>query len=524
MRRHLIIIVFLSILCGIAETWASVYPCGDNPALQCHLLRRPSELVIYDPDLNITWIRDANIAATLGNFGAGLMTREEALSFVNYVNTYIRPAGKSDWRLPKTSAEPDPGCTEQYNQGYGCTRSEFAHLYYNQLGNRAGNLQGTGQPWLVNRGLFSNIEIDRSYWTEWDIESQSTNRIVFHWLSGQQRTVDASDLSEKYYVWLVRDGDTAPFALHDNGDGTITDTMSGLMWLKDGSYLKTSGAGDNGLMTWQEAMNWAANLVINGYDDWRLPKSLENDPDCQVGATPQIAVHCRGSEMGHLYWNQGVSVLTPGPFINVPGRGFYNWSGTAWSEHPDQRTWVFEFYQGQQGAGNNSANIKLNAWPVRDPKPSDTPTGANATVSPTSGITVSFANVSTGGSTNVTTSPVDPSDGSAQIQFLGQFYNITTTATFTPPITVCLTYPENTEPADLSIMHWNGTTWEALTDVQINADTRQICGKIMSLSWFGIARNPRPFLSRQHVIIIAFALLIIVFVIVAFLRRHRSQT
>jgi hypothetical protein len=45
----------------------------------------------------------------------------------------------------------------------------------------------------------------------------------------------------------------------------------------------------------------------------------------------------------------------------------YNWSGTAWSEHPDQRAWTFEFYQGQQGAGNIAPGVKLNAWPVRGP-------------------------------------------------------------------------------------------------------------------------------------------------------------
>jgi hypothetical protein len=55
----------------------------------------------------------------------------------------------------------------------------------------------------------------------------------------------------------------------DNGDGTISDTHSNLMWKKDDSY-KEFGYG----ITWFEAHDYCEMLndkKFAGYDDWRLP-------------------------------------------------------------------------------------------------------------------------------------------------------------------------------------------------------------------------------------------------------------
>lgn len=52
----------------------------------------------------------------------------------------------------------------------------------------------------------------------------------------------------------------------DNGDGTITDLATGLMWMT-----ADSGSG----MEWEEALEWSENLEYAGYDDWRLPDAKE---------------------------------------------------------------------------------------------------------------------------------------------------------------------------------------------------------------------------------------------------------
>jgi hypothetical protein len=86
--------------------------------------------------------------------------------------------------------------------------------------------------------------------------------------------------------------------LVDNGNGTITDTDRGIMWLQDANYAKTSGYDADGLMTWSEAMIWAEQLVFAGWNDWRLPVLLVNDPSCYSGRDH----NCTGSEMGHLFY------------------------------------------------------------------------------------------------------------------------------------------------------------------------------------------------------------------------------
>ena len=52
----------------------------------------------------------------------------------------------------------------------------------------------------------------------------------------------------------------------DNGDGTITDQATGLMWQK---------ADDGQTRDWPEALQYAKNLNFAGHSDWRLPNAKE---------------------------------------------------------------------------------------------------------------------------------------------------------------------------------------------------------------------------------------------------------
>ena len=48
----------------------------------------------------------------------------------------------------------------------------------------------------------------------------------------------------------------------DNGDGTISDTKTGLMWVSK----------DNGVpINWPDAVEYCKNLRVGGYTDWRMP-------------------------------------------------------------------------------------------------------------------------------------------------------------------------------------------------------------------------------------------------------------
>jgi len=56
-----------------------------------------------------------------------------------------------------------------------------------------------------------------------------------------------------------------PLSFTDNGDGTVTDNITGLMWQK----------ADGGEMTADSSVNYVKNLRLAGYSDWRLPTCVE---------------------------------------------------------------------------------------------------------------------------------------------------------------------------------------------------------------------------------------------------------
>lgn len=137
----------------------------------------------------------------------------------------------------------------------------------------------------------------------------------------------------------------AQAALIDLGGGLIHDNDYDLIWLQDANYAQTSGYDADGLLSWDEAMTWAQNLVYGGYDDWRLPSPLNQDD-----SGPCLGNNCIESEMGHLYYTE-LGNIAGGPLTNV-GNFLNLMSGTYWSnmEGPLSTAWGFHFDNGAQGA------------------------------------------------------------------------------------------------------------------------------------------------------------------------------
>jgi hypothetical protein len=95
----------------------------------------------------------------------------------------------------------------------------------------------------------------------------------------------------------------------DNQDGTVTDTITGLMWIKNGWRMDFFSA-----LTWQDAMERCDNFRHAGYDDWRLPtieewKSvIDANKECPALVEPNpfenIIVHMP-------YWSKSQFVYGP---------------------------------------------------------------------------------------------------------------------------------------------------------------------------------------------------------------------
>ncbi len=91
----------------------------------------------------------------------------------------------------------------------------------------------------------------------------------------------------------ARKAPAEPFV--DNGDGTVTDLRSGLMWQK------SEGAA---AATWEEALQYAAGLELGGHKDWRVPGIKElfslNDP---AATRPSIDGKYFPETPAALYWS-----------------------------------------------------------------------------------------------------------------------------------------------------------------------------------------------------------------------------
>jgi len=89
-----------------------------------------------------------------------------------------------------------------------------------------------------------------------------------------------------------------PPSYTDNGDGTIKDNVTGLIWQK----------GESGEMTWESAFKYCDGLEISGYDDWRLPVSHELHNIIDAGVTHPPLNEVFESPPDTKYWWSGTEM------------------------------------------------------------------------------------------------------------------------------------------------------------------------------------------------------------------------
>ncbi|MEQ1638593.1 MAG: DUF1566 domain-containing protein [Methylococcales bacterium] len=155
-------------------------------AAEANLIDRGNGM-IYDQDLNLTWIQNTDISY--------FMTWDQANAWA----TDLSYGGYSDWRLPTT---PDANSSYGYNQ----TSSEMGHLFYHELGGLAGHTLSSTHN--ANYGLFRfrDSTLNYAYWSG----TESAADPNFAWYFSTVTGIQYDNTKDKEYLaWAVRTGDVA---------------------------------------------------------------------------------------------------------------------------------------------------------------------------------------------------------------------------------------------------------------------------------------------------------------------------
>ena len=166
----------------------------------------------------------------------GEMTIENAVSYCD--NLVL--GGFSDWRLP--------------------TKQESMSILNLDKNNPA-----------LNTVYFTNTNAE--YWWTSTVNYANPNSIWITNAGGgtgpklKTETISAGGI-KSFHPRAVRSLTTPTIVTHftDNGDGTITDNVTNLIWQK---------APNTTTYTWEQAISYAENLALAGSSDWRLPNIKE---------------------------------------------------------------------------------------------------------------------------------------------------------------------------------------------------------------------------------------------------------
>ena len=324
----------------------------------------------------LIWLTDGNCAATVeydpGGAGIGLLTWTQAFEYVGLVNTNELPVcgqGFSDWRLPNVV--------------------ELESLVHGQ---------GDTTDWLESQG-FSNVT-GGGYWTSTTEPRITSNSFFVAFSTGA--VTGAGKTGTVAAVWLARGGPidglenpvypanphaTGQTACWDengsdiecadsgqdgelqvgvawpnprftsNGDGTVTDELTGLQWLRDANCIASAYPGmsnDDGGVVWQTALDFVAGINDGTYPDCAAGKS-----DWQLPNRKQL--------LSLMDFSQSDPSLPMGhPFLNPPNAHLPSgyWTSTT---YPTNTAWAWHLYHraGHVG-GAPKATYAWLVWPVRN--------------------------------------------------------------------------------------------------------------------------------------------------------------
>ncbi len=219
------------------------------------------------------------------------MTASTIISAEEYCNDTISPlGGVTDWRLP--------------------TSHELFSLV---------DLSATNPPFSST--YFTNSDDHGYWWSSTEQADVSGN----YWVVNSGGGTGPKPPGDNFYMRCVRDdlSSTITQTFTSNGDNTVTESSTWLMWQQDGTSAIST--------TWTAALTYCESLTLADYSDWRLPntKELRSISDDDDLVNPSVT-----------------STISITAIKNTdPNDATGYWSSSTLSNN-DTQAWIVDFYNG----------------------------------------------------------------------------------------------------------------------------------------------------------------------------------
>jgi hypothetical protein len=332
----------------------------------------------------IVWLKDADCLGS-GDFATALSQVSSLAMGVEHSCSDYTAGAYDDWRLPTIReleslvdrdvimpALSDTSGTGPWSEGDPFTGAQN-ELYWSSTAAARTDLDAS---WVVamGHGYTTNALLTSATIYVWPMRDPESSEAVIVLADGgiefpdgsTQMTAAAGPPCPPARTGQTRsfgsgdDGDLQPgvpwpeprFA--NNGDGTVTDHLTGLIWLKDADCL--------GLATWTFALERVASLnsgtdysctdyTAGAFVDWRLPHARE------LASLRHLAFvdPTLGDAAGSSQWSEG------DPFTGV--QNYFYWTSTAAQHDTENEAWYVRFDSGVYSYFLKSNTVYV--WPVR---------------------------------------------------------------------------------------------------------------------------------------------------------------
>jgi len=241
----------------------------------------------------------------------GLMWEQDMEDKITYDEAFNKAetstlGNHEDWRVPTIKEIYSLILfTGQVAGEHAITKFIDTNYFIQPLGNTAiGEREIDAQTWSSTQYVGLTMADDITVFGVNFIDGRIKGYPKYNPMSGEENTM---------YFRMVR-GNTS-YGINnftDNGDETISDNATGLMWQQ---------SDDGNTLDWENALSYAENLTLGGHSDWRLPNAKELQSIVDYTRCPDIT---NSPAINPIF---GATSFND-PDEN-PGQYGYYWTGTS---------------------------------------------------------------------------------------------------------------------------------------------------------------------------------------------------